>query len=165
MRRKNFKYVITFVLIGGFFFYILNALWSAFFIHAVPQEKGWCTNWERFETGEDTYETVCLTFKNALEERKYFHNLRMLERNRTWVYATMIAGPLLGCVVFFVIYRWSGRTTKGTDYIAAATLGFVASVVIPLMLSWVLPAPVKWFPDVIVDYAESQVQQALDSLR
>jgi len=167
------KQMIGFILVAGLFFYLASALWSALFIVSLPQEKDWCKEWFRQER-ETRFETVlveeCVEFNNTLEELKYYHNREMYDRNRYWGYGCILAGALLVIFVFHVIPKWRGRLNdsllrSSETWLVALLLGFVVSVVVPLVLGWILPAPVKWFPDEIVRIAELREQEELEILK
>jgi len=168
-RTVSIPALITFIIFAGFFFYVLNAIWGAFFIQTVPQASNWCLDWSLFQSNGNT-EIRCTSYLNELEERKYYHNLSMLMRNTYWTYSTFITGPFLALLIFFPLAWRRERTVEkkaefdevvGVGFVYVGT-GFSASFVVPLLLSSILPPPVEWFPEWIVEYSESQRQQILD---
>jgi len=164
------KQVIVFIFAVGFLFYLASALWSAFFIVSLPQDKAWCKRWAQYEV-EGRFESKsvdeCVEFKNTLEALKYDHNKKMYERNRYWVYGELAAGILLAFFVFHVIPRWRGSslTLSGAMNGGPILLGIATAILMPLLLGWILPAPEKWFPQEIKEIADLRVREELDILR
>jgi hypothetical protein len=169
------RHLVFFAASLGLFVYLASSLWSALFVVALPQlpdavvdaypvesEVGGRYN-EHIET-----EGVPIEFKNTLEELKYYHNVRMRDRNRYWVYGILAFGALAGAFVFFVVPRWGG--TLGNEHdttgalISGAFFGVFAALIVPMILSWVLPAPVSWFPGEILEIAENRKKEMLIQL-
>ena len=173
MSLNKLAHVIAFAIALGIIAFLASALWGAIFIVSLPMDEDAITDWIEIETGEDRYGGVQTEwhpteFKNSLEELKYYHNVRMRDRNGYWVYGEMIVGGLLGLFVFYIVPKW--RKTQETQHgttgfaIGGAFLGVLVVLIVPLVLSWVLPAPVKWFPQEIVDIAETRQKEALTRL-
>jgi len=92
----------------------------------------------------------------------------MRDRNRYWVYGELIAGGLLGLLVFYIVPKLRKSQETQNDAAGFATggvfLGVLAVLIVPLVVSWLLPAPVKWFPQEIVDIATTRESEALTRL-
>lgn len=155
--------LIAFTLVAGILFYLIEALWGAFFIHPVPMADNWCLQMEAFEIRENEFEEYCVKYLNYFEEGKYYHNKIMLDRNTYRKYSTLITGPFFVLLLFVWIPRRKNMT--GNEYTRIILSGILASFVFPLGLSWVLPAPVHWFPEWIAEYHQVQIERALESLR
>ena len=173
MSINNITHAISFAIVFGFFAYLTSALWSAIFIVSLPMDADAVSDSIEIETIDEThggvrYEWLPTEFKNSLEELKYHHNVRMLNRNRYWVYGQLIIGGFIGLIVFYIVPKMRG--TLETEYeksgIACASIFFSALVVLlgQSFFSWILPAPAKWFPQRIVDIAESREREALTRL-
>ena len=161
-------HVIAFVIVLGFVAYLTSALWSAIFIVSLPMAEDAIVDAIELQTGEDDYEWRPVEFKNGLEEVKYYHNVRMRDRNRYWVYGLMIVGGAIGLFVFYVVPKWRSKFDKERDTtgiaIGGAVIGVLVVLIVPRIIGWVLPAPVKWFPQEIVDIAETRQKEALERL-
>ena len=160
-------HIIIFAIILGLLAYFASALWSAIFIVSVPMDQDAITFAEEIGTTEQKAE-YHLDFKNWLEKLKYEHNVRMRNRNRYWVYGLLIAGGLIGWFVFYIVPKWRQTLDIKQDPtgIAAggAILGVLVVFIIPMVFSWVLPAPAKWFPKEITDIAMTRQKDALSQL-
>lgn len=165
MSSNNPKHLLVFVSAAGVSIYLLNALWSAMFIVAVPMDDNWCSDAVEHRSGEYKSEWRCVEFKNDLERQKYYHNRRMRQRNTYWVYGMVIFGGVLGVVMFHVLPRWRGRDTNVEGFIISIMLGMFVAIVVPNILSWILPAPVEWFPSEITEIAKTRQEEALRRLQ
>lgn len=166
-------HVIGFALCLGVVVYPVNALWGAFFIVALPMDPDAIVEADERDVGEDQHgrpSTVWepTKFKNTLEDLKYSHNVGMRERNRKWMYAVFAVAGLIGFFVFHVIPSRRGTLEQqyapGSVGLVGAFLGFLAALIVPMLLSAALPAPVKWFPKVITEVAEIRQKEALKRL-
>lgn len=166
-------HMIGFVIVLGFVAYLTSALWSAIFIVSLPMDDDAITDAIEIETGEDRYGGVetewrPIEFKNSLEELKYYHNVQMRDRNGYWVYGQLIVGGLIGLFVFYIVPKW--RNTLETQHdttgiaVGGAFIGVLVVLIVPSIIGWALPAPVKWFPQEIVDIAETRQKEALNRL-
>lgn len=175
MSENNTWHVVVFACCLGVAVYLASALWSALFIIDLPQapdavvdvveitrESG------RYDQWVDT-EVVPVAFSSRLEELKYHHNLSMLERNRYWFYGTLIFGAFAGFVAFRLIPSWRGvaevKFAPLGSGIPIAFFSALIAAVVPMVLGWVLPAPVTWFPRKIVEMADSRQAAALADLK
>lgn len=112
----------------GIFVYLASALWSAVFIVALPQPPDAIVDsypLERESGGryneQVTTEWVPIEFKNTLEEVKYYHNVRMRDRNQYWLHSMLAFGAFAGLCAFFLIPRW--RRVLPDHYSASAAVG------------------------------------------
>jgi uncharacterized membrane protein YraQ (UPF0718 family) len=168
-------HLVVFACCLGVVIYLASALWSALFIIDVPQAPDAVVDFVEIEQQvsgryyDDSYTEASPTkFKNTLEELKYHHNVTMLERNRYWFYGTLIFGAFAGYVAFSLIPRWRARagihSGPPTSAISSAFLGAFVAAVLPMLLGWILPAPVEWFPRRICEMADARQSQALAKL-
>lgn len=173
MSLKKPVHVLCFAIVLGVTAYLASALWSAVFIVALPMDEDAITDAIEIETGEDQYGGVQtewrpIEFKNSLEELKYYHNVRMRDRNRYWVYGSLIVGGLIGLFVFHTIPKWRSILEPQDDAtgnaIGAVIVGVLAVLVVPFIISRVLPPPAKWFPQEIRNIAETRENEALKQL-
>ena len=158
--------LLLFGAIAGVAFYLTSALWSALFIVALPQDRDWCKDAMEFQTGEASTDVRCVEFKNTFEELKSYHNRDMVDRNGYWVYAELIAGAFSGWFMFCRLPARRGMCRSVSQSSGGAVIyGMIVAMVVPLFLSWLLPAPVKWFPNQIIKYADAKVERQLNFLR
>ncbi len=86
----------------------------------------------------------------------------MLERNTYWVYSSFVTGPVIAMLLFVWAPR---RSINPNEIVTILFAGGLASFAIPLVLSWILPAPAVWFPEWFSEYHQTQVEKAIDALR
>jgi len=174
MSQNNNLHLVIFACVFGLFAYVASALWSAFFIVDVPQAPDAVLHVEEItrETGRYDWrvetEVVPVIFSSMLEELKYHHNVRMLERNRYWFYGTLVFGALVGALAFYLIPRWRGKPEEyhGSDtWVGGAFLGALVALIAPALLGWLLPPPAEWFPRQIREAADLRQQEALAVLQ
>jgi hypothetical protein len=158
------RHVAIFLLGASFAFYLLGAAWSAIFIVALPQDPDWCQDVVEIQTGENSYEERCVAFKNQAAEIKHYHNQRMIERNKYWLYATLVLGGLAGILAFHTMPRWRGQQTSSSSLGGGIAAGVMAAFLGPLLLGWLLPAPIHWFPREFAEIHEVRQDAALREL-
>ena len=148
----------------GFFFYAISAVWSAIFIVALPQDSDWCLETHTFQIGENEYEERCIAFKNKAAQIKHIYNLRMVERNRYWIYLCVFLGGILGVIV---LGRMNGIAEIDPGWPGSSAqfvLGCCMALVGPLLFSWLLPPPIDWFPEELVHIHDARQVEALKTL-
>ena len=161
-------FLLFYLLIGGFFFYLLGATLDAIFIPTIDQPEGFCEQWTerafRWYRAQD-----CIKFKNHVEELKYKHNKRMEKRSSRKVlflfllasgvtYLLMVLRPTL----FFDRGDYLGYST---GMIATAVLiGVVIGFMIPIICQVLLPAPAEWFPEEFMEIRRARVELILDEI-
>lgn len=82
----------------------------------------------------------------------------------SWWYGLITVDAVIGIFVFCVIPKWQQKANKyetGEYALLGGIFGVLTVLFVPFILSWVLPAPVKWFPQEIVDIAETRQKDAL----
>jgi hypothetical protein len=163
----------VFAIILSLFAYFASALWSAIFIVSLPMDKDAIVDAVEIGETEDRYggtkTKYHLEFKNCLAKLKYDHNVRMRDRNRYWLYSELILGGLIGLFVFYIVPKWRQTLDIKQDptelVVGGIIMGVLVVLIIPMVLSWVLPAPAKWFPKEIRNIAEIRQQEALSRLK
>ena len=167
-------HLIAFACCLGVVVYLASALWSALFIINLPQAPDAVLDVVEITRESGRYDqwvetdVVPVGFSSTLEEHKYHHNVAMNERNRYWIYSTLIFGAFAGYVAFSLIPRWRARAgiqcDPPTASISSAFFGAFVAGVFPMLLGWVLPAPASWFPRQLVEMADSRQMEALSEL-
>ncbi len=173
MSINKLSHVIVFAIILSLFAYFASALWSAIFIVSLPMDKDAIVDAVEIGETEDRYggtkTKYHLEFKNLLEKLKYDHNVQMRGRNRYWLYSELILGGLIGLFVFYIVPKWRQTLDIKQDptelVVGGIIMGVLVVLIIPMVLSWVLPAPAKWFPKEIRNIAEIRQQEALSRLK
>ena len=164
MSINKLSHVIVFAIILSLFAYFASALWSAIFIVSLPMDKDAIV--DAVKIGETEY---YLEFKNCLAKLKYDHNVRMRDRNRYWIYGELVVGGLIGLFVFYIVPKWRQtldiKQDASEDIGGGVVLGVLVVLIVPMVFSWVLPAPAKWFPKEIRNIAEIRQQEALSRLK
>jgi hypothetical protein len=111
MKLTN-RNTVLFLIIGGFFFYLLGAVLSSLFIVSIPMDEDWCKRGEKILVAEDQYEFFCVEFKNELQEEIYYHNKRMAERNGRLIWGKLGFGYAICLFIFLIIPKWKGIHIK-----------------------------------------------------
>lgn len=162
-------HLIVFAVLVGVVAYFSSALWSAIFIVSLPMDADAIIDSVEVETGENESKWYPTEFKNSLEEGKYYHNRRMRDRNRYWVFGQLIIGGLVGVFAFYVVPKWrsklDGRYEPPAFVIGGIIVGVLTVLMIPFLLRCVLPAPIHWFPQELVNISESREREALERLK
>lgn len=173
MSINKLSHVIVFAIILSLFAYFASALWSAIFIVSLPMDKDAIVDAVEIGETKDRYggtkTKYRLEFKNCLAKLKYDHNVRMRDRNRYWIYGELVVGGLIGLFVFYFVPRWRNTLDIKQDMSGVigggVVLGVLVVLIVPMVFSWVLPAPVKWLPKNIVEIAESRQKDVLSGLK
>jgi hypothetical protein len=153
------------LLIAGFLAFVFNAALAAIFVISVEMDGDACLVLEEFETGPDTYESICTQFKNSLQEEKYHHNHRMLKRNKYITYVNIALFLAITIHLFHLIPKWQRKPDFDSEDITKIVgLGLVVSIVLPLIFGFVLPPPIEWFPDIFREIRYRQVDSVLREL-
>jgi hypothetical protein len=161
-------FLLFYLLIGGFFFYLLGETIDAIFVPTIEQSDGFCEEWSerklRWHRAQD-----CVKFINLIEELKYKHNKRMELRASRKVlllfflaagvtYLLMVLRPTL----FFDRGDYLGYTT---GMIATAVLlGVVIGFMMPVICQALLPAPTEWFPEEFMEIRQARVELILNEI-
>ena len=165
MKIDDKRHITIFLLGASFVFYLLSSAWSAIFFVALPLvDPDWCQEWAEIQTGETSYERRCVAFKDNASEVKYYHNMIMVQRQKDWLYATLALGGLLGTIAFHIVPRWRGERTSSGTLGGGVALGVIAAFFGPIMFSWILPAPIHWFPEEFTKIHEARRAAALREL-
>lgn len=165
MRADRPRDVIIFALVIGIISYFLSALWFALVLTPVEQADDWCTEAVEVQTGPVEVEWRCLKFLNTLEELKYIHNSRQLDLNKYWLILLSGLGGGAGVLCFSVFPRRRlGRESSSDAWLAGLVIGVAAALLMPQLISAVLPPPIEWFPSAIVQAAEDRQAEVLETL-
>lgn len=168
MNIRNPFHVGSFLLIAGIALWLGFAVSQGFFLKSVPQAQHYCKKWVRIPDGVDAPERLagssshCEEFTSTLEKLKYYHNLRMVKRNRVLLYAVMGAGFMISLVFFYVLPKWRRASyANEQDSIGGALILGLVLAFSPMLLGAILPSPSKWAPDAMNRYFESRRTEAL----
>jgi hypothetical protein len=161
-------FLLLYMLIGGFFFYLMSVTVDTIFVPTIDQPDGFCEEWTerafRWHRAQD-----CVKFKNNLEELKYKHNKRMEKRSDRKVlflfllatgvtYLLMVLRPAL----FFEQGNYLRYTT---GIIATAILmGVVLGFMMPIIYQALLPAPSDWLPQEFMEIRRARIELILNEI-
>jgi hypothetical protein len=172
MMNKLSKYLhiflLLYVIIGGFFFYVLGATIDTIFIPTLDQPEDFCEDWtERVFRWYRTQD--CVMFKNQMEELKYKHNKRMENRSSRKVpflffiassitYLLMVLRPTL----FFDKDSYLGYSTGMVA--SAVLLGVMLGIIMPIIYHALLPPPMEWFPEEFMEIRRARIELILNEI-
>ena len=164
MNFNDKRHTWAFAIAGAIFFYALGAATSALFIIALPQDPDWCVDVIEIQTDEDSFEESCVVFKDEAAQLKHYHNLQMRQRNKYRLYFTVVFGALLGALLFHVLPRLRSRATAPNSLGRGLALGAVVAFLGPMVLGWLLPPPIDWFPRELAEIHAARQVAALRDL-
>ncbi|MFC1572820.1 hypothetical protein ACFL6M_04395 [Candidatus Eisenbacteria bacterium] len=156
------------VSVAGVAAYLLICALESVFLVVLPMDDDWCARFEWVEVDQDIFEEQCVEFKNDLESLKYTHNSNL---TTTKDYIMIVGGVLTLAAMLLVLHFvpiWKGehdRSWSGESVGKAVLATFLAVWVVPMILGWILPPPVEWFPPVFRKIHEDRVAAKLAELR
>lgn len=167
--EKHVKlFLLIYLVIGGFFFYLLSITIDTIFVPTVEQTDGFCQEWsERAIRWHRTQD--CVKFKNHLEELKYHHNQRMeLRFSRKGILLFFLA---TGLTYLLMALRPTLFLGKG-DYLSYTT-GFIATAILmgamvgfmmPVIYQALLPPPSNWLPQEFMEIRRARIELILNEI-
>lgn len=160
--------VLLFLSCGGLVAYLLAVAMSSIFLVALPMADDWCLKTEQVQTGPDSYEMVCVEFKNATEQAKHYHNEQMLDRNKVLLGIEFALWLGVTTLLFHWIPKWKGVSQSaegGNKVFLILCLAFGVSLAAPRVFSMLLPTPADWFPSVFREIRDAQVEKVLREIQ
>lgn len=161
-------FLLLYVLIGGFFFYLLGATIDTIFVPTLDQPEGFCEDWTervfRWHRAQD-----CVKFKNQVEELKYKHNKRMEKRSSQKVVLLFVLASGLTYLLMVLrpaLFFETGDYLRYTTGIIATAVffGVILGFVMPLIYQALLPPPVQWFPEEFTEIRRARVELILNEI-
>ena len=161
-------FLLFYLLIGGFFFYLLGATIDIIFVPTIDQPDGFCEEWTerafRWHRAQD-----CIKFKNRTAELKYKHNKRMQKRASQKVLLLFLLAS--GVTYLLMVLRPTLFFDRG-DYLSYATgmiaisvlLGVVVGLIIPIICQALLPPPAEWLPQEFMEIRRARVELILNEI-
>ncbi len=161
-------FLLFYMLIGGFFFYLMSITVETIFVPTIEQPEGFCKEWTerafRWQRVQD-----CVKFENNLEELKYKHNKRMEKRSdRKVLFLFLLA---TGVTYVLMVLRPTLFFEKGnylrytTGIIATAILmGVVLGFMMPIIYQALLPAPSDWLPQEFMEIRRARIELILNEI-
>ena len=161
-------FLLLYMLIGGFFFYLMSVTVDTIFVPTIDQPDGFCEEWTerafRWHRAQD-----CVKFKNNLEELKYKHNKRMEKRSDRKVLLLFLLAT--GVTYLLMVLRPTLFFEKGnylsytTGIIATAILmGVVLGFMMPIIYQALLPAPSDWLPQEFMEIRRARIELILNEI-
>lgn len=161
-------FLLFYILIGGFFFYLMGITIDVIFVPTIEQPEGFCEEWTerafRWHRAQD-----CVKFSNNLEELKYKHNKRMEKRSAQKVLFLFLLAT--GVTYLLMWLRPSLFFEKGnylrytTGIIATAILmGVVMGFMMPVIYQALLPAPSEWMPQEFIEIKRARTELILNEI-
>ncbi len=161
-------FLLLYMLIGGFFFYLMSVTVDTIFVPTIEQPEGFCKEWTersfRWHRAKD-----CIKFINNFEELKYKHNKRMEKRtDRKVLFLFLVA---TGITYLLMVLRPTLFFEKGnylrytTGIIATAILmGVVLGFMMPIIYQALLPAPSDWLPQEFMEIRRARIELILNEI-
>jgi len=168
LEKHRQLFLLFYMLIGGFFFYLMGITIDTIFVPNIEQPEGFCEEWSerafRWHRAQD-----CVKFKSNLEELKYKHNKRMEKRSAQKVlflfllatgvtYLLMVLRPTL-------FFEKSNYLSYTTGIIATAILmGVVLGFMMPIIYQALLPVPSEWLPQEFMEIRRARTELILNEI-
>jgi len=161
-------FLLFYMLIGGFFFYLLSITIDTIFVPTIEQPEGFCEDWSE-RTFRWYREQDCVKFKNTFEELKYKHNKRMERRSSLKVVFLFL---LASCLTYLLMtlrptlfFEKGNYLSYTTGIIAAAILlGVVLGFMMPIIYQALLPPPAEWLPDEFLEIRRARIELILNEI-
>ena len=161
-------FLLSYMIIGGFFFYVMGITIDTIFVPTIEQPEGFCEEWTerafRWHRAQD-----CVKFDNYLEELKYKHNKRMEKRSTQKVLFLFLLAT--GVTFVLMVLRPTLFFEKGnylrytTGIIATAVLmGVVLGFMMPIIYQALLPAPSDWLPQEFMEIRRARTELILNEI-
>lgn len=161
-------FLLFYMLMGGFFFYLMGITIDTIFVPTIEQPEGFCEEWTerafRWHRAQD-----CVKFNNQLEELKYKHNKRMEKRTARKVLFLFLLAT--GITYLLMVLRPTLFFEKGnylrytTGIIATAVLmGVVLGFMMPIIYQALLPAPSDWLPQEFMEIRRARTELILNQI-
>jgi uncharacterized membrane protein YbhN (UPF0104 family) len=166
LENHNRVFLLSYVLICGFFFFLLSVTIDTIFVPTVKQPEGFCEDWtERALKWHRVQE--CRKFKSGLEELKYKHNKRMERRSSQKVLFLFL---LASCFTYLLMtlrptlfFQKGDYLSYGTGVFAAAVLlGVIMGFMMPVIYEAILPSPEKWLPKEFLEIRRARIELILN---
>lgn len=164
MYFDNLKHIIPFLIIGSFIIFIIGAILSSFFIIVLPLADDWCKDGGMIQVGTDDYEYMCFEYKNEAEMIKHYHNKEMQKRNKYLIGIEYAIAYFLTSICFCFIPKLRKKINIADfkrNLFISLMVAFGISIIGSLFYSWILPAPVEWFPSIFRDMHNEKVDNLL----
>jgi len=172
MNIRNLFHVGVYFLLMGLMLWLIVAVSHGIFVPSVPQAPDYCGRWVSIPDGVDAPErlagssSICVEFKNTFERLKYYHNLRMVKRNRILLYIVIGTSVMTSFLVFYVLPMCRKSNyfhSHSIDLAGIIGLGLLTAFS-PILFGVVLPSPSKWAPDTVVKYIDSKRTMEIQKL-
>lgn len=167
--EKHVKiFLLLYMLIGGFFIYLLGVAVDTIFVPTVEQSEGFCENWK--EIGFRWHRTQdCVKFKNALEALKYKHNKHMENRSSQIVIFLFFLAAFLTYLLMTLrptlFFEKGDYLSYTTGIIAAAVLlGVILGFLMPVIYKILLPPPSEWLPEEFMEIRRARIELILNEI-
>ena len=167
--EKHLKlFLLFYMLIGGFFFYLVDISFDIIFVPTIEQPDGFCEKWvERRIRWHRTQE--CVKFISDFEEFKYQHNKRMESRSAHKVLSLFLLAA--GITYLLMVLRPTLFFERGdylrytTGIIATAILiGVILGFMMPIIYQALLPDASDWLPQEFMEIRRARTELILNEI-
>jgi hypothetical protein len=161
-------FLLLYLLIGGFFFFLLSVTIETIFVPTIEQPEGFCENWKeirlRWHRTQD-----CVKFTSYLEELKYKHNQRMQTRSsQKFLFLFFLASGftyLLMALRPTLFFQKGDYLRYTTGVIAAAIfIGVILGFMMPIVFEAILPPPAEWLPEEFLEIRRARIELILNEI-
>ena len=160
------KYLLSFrllyVVVGGFFFYLLSVFIDPVFITTLQMPENWCQKWIETRSGYQK-QMECVEFDNTLNELKYRHNREMEKRHSDKMIGLFIAASLITFFLMFLnptnFFGVGVRIENYTGAVATAVFyGVILGFIFPTIYQTLLPPPMEWLPQEFLEIRQARIE-------
>ena len=166
------KYLLSFrllyMVLGGFFFYLLSVFIEPVFIPTLPMPEEWCQKWIETRSGYQK-RMECVEFGNTLDELKYQHNRKMEERRTNKMIGLFIAASAITFLMMVLnpanFFGDGVNIENYTGAIATAVFyGIILGFMLPIIYETLLPPPTEWMPKELFEIQQARTEFILKEI-
>ena len=166
------KYLLNFrlfyMLLGGFFFYLVSITFDMIFIPMLDMHEDGCKKFVERKIGYRS-QKVCVEFSDKLQELIYRHNQKMEERFKHKMFGIFFLASILTFLLMLLSpLRFFDRKITFENYTGAMATaifyGVILGFLIPTILQALLPPPAVWMPDEFLEIHKARTDLILKQI-
>ena len=166
--KHFFNFRLTYVLLGGLFFYLVSVTFDLVFIPRLDMVGPWCEKWVERKIGYRS-QSECVQFPDKLQELKYRHNQKMKERFTHKMFGIFLLASILTFFLMllnpylFFDQKITLETCSGAIAVAVF-YGVIIGFLLPNVLQALLPPPSEWLPNEFFEIQQARKEMILREL-
>lgn len=143
-----------------FLAYLLTVYSQALFITTIPLDDNFCKEFQEVEIDEGSFSNICVAFKNKKSEEIYYHNFKMLDRNKYIIISVCFFCSIICLLFFYYIPKIKGNNLMYDSAVKQIIYGLIIGLVGPIIFSQLLN-PKDITPEFIIEVNENNIKTFL----